>query len=150
MDIKFDVKRKYVVNGKEYASPEEMPAAICEAYEKAVGKAQGMQHGNISSISSEKIVFNGQEYENVNAMPLDVRQMYETIMNAVKGEKGVTMKKSGFQIGLNVPGIKDKGILTTGGINSEPIEPQSGFSPRILIIAAAILGFIIGLYILSR
>lgn len=148
MEIKFNVKRKYVVNGKEYGSLEEMPSAIREAYEKAVGKAQGIEQGNISSISSDKIVFNGQEYESVNTMPLDVRQMYETIMNAVKGEKGVTMEKSGFQIGLNVPGIKDKGILATGGINSKPIEPQSGFSPRILIIAAVILGVIIGLYIL--
>jgi hypothetical protein len=85
MDIKFNVKRKYVVNGKEYGSPEEMPAAIREAYEKAVGKAQGMPHGNISSISSGNIVFNGQEYESVGSMPPDVRQMYETIMNAVKG-----------------------------------------------------------------
>ena len=50
-----------MVNGKEYGSIEEMPAAIREAYEKAVGKAKGIEHGNISSISSGKIVFNGQE-----------------------------------------------------------------------------------------
>jgi hypothetical protein len=148
MDIKFDVKRKYVVNGKEYGSLEEMPAAMREVYEKAVGKAHGAEHGNISSISSDKIVFNGQEYDSVNAIPPDVRQMYETIMNAVKGEKGVPMEKSGFQIGFNVPGIKDKGILATRGINSKPIEPKSGFSPRVLIIAGAIIMFIIGLYIL--
>jgi hypothetical protein len=34
MDMKFNVKYKFKVNGKEYSSLNEMPASIREAYEK--------------------------------------------------------------------------------------------------------------------
>ena len=83
MDVKFNVKYKFKVNGKEYSSLEEMPPDIRDVYEKAVNKDGGIGHGNISSISPGKIVFNGQEYESVDSMPADIRQMYETIMKTV-------------------------------------------------------------------
>jgi hypothetical protein len=35
-DIKINVKKRYVVNGKEYHSLEEMPADIRQVYETAI------------------------------------------------------------------------------------------------------------------
>ena len=147
MDVKFNfnVKRKFKVNGTEYDSLEEMPAAVREAYEKAVSKSGGVKFGETSST---KIVFNGQEYTSAESMPADLRQMYETIMNKVKDGEGVSTEKSGFQIGLNVPGIKDQGLRTHGGVNPKPIEPQSFFSPRVFVVAAAVIAVLIGLYFL--
>lgn len=68
MEVKFNVKRKYIVNGKEYASIEETPADIRQAYERAVSGKDGFTHENISSLSAGKIVFNGQEYESIDSM----------------------------------------------------------------------------------
>lgn len=143
MDVKFNVKYKFKVNGKEYGSLEEMPADIRETYEKAVSKAGGI---NFEKISSNKIVFNGQEYGSIESMPADVRQMYETIMNKVKSGEGTTIEKSGFQIGVNTTGLKDKGIVT--GDISQPIAPKSLFSPLTLLIAGAIIVLLAALYIM--
>lgn len=147
MEIKFNVKRKYVVNGKEYGSLEEMPAAIREVYEKAVGKAHGTEHGNIPAVSSQKIVFNGQEYESVNTMPPDIRQMYETVMKTVNEGKISLTGNVDLKFGKKTPDSGKGSALNAYNI-ATPIEPQSGLSPRILILAGALIAFIIGLYIL--
>ncbi len=147
MEIKFNVKRKYVVNGKEYGSLEEMPAAIREVYEKAVGKAHGTEHGNIPAISTQKIVFNGQEYESVNAMPPDIRRMYETVMKTVNEGKISLAGNVDLTFGKKKPGLGNESALDAYNI-ATPIEPTSGLSPRLLILAGALIAFIIGLYIL--
>lgn len=149
MEVKFNVKRKYVVNGKEYGSLEEMPTAIREAYEKAVGKTHGTEHGNIPTISSQKIVFNGQEYESVNSMPADVRQLYESVMKTVNEGNISLTGNIDFKFGKKTPG-PEKGKTLDAYNVSKPIEPQSGLSPRVLIIAGAIIALIIGLYILMN
>jgi hypothetical protein len=144
VDIKFNVKRKYVVNGKEYGSIEEMPAAIREAYEKAVGKAKGIEHGNISS---EKIVFNGQEYESVNSMSADIRQMYETVMKTVNEGKLSVTGNVDFKFGKKTPYRGKEAALDSYSI-SKPIAPQSFLSSRNFIIAAAIIALFAGIYFL--
>lgn len=145
MDVKFNVKYKFKVNGKEYGSLEEMPAPIREAYEKAVSKEGGLEHGNISSISPGKIVFNGQEYESVDSMPSDIRQMYETIMKKVKsGEISVTANAD-LKIGGTASGVKDERILASADF-SKPIAPKSFFSPLVLLIAGALLVLFAVLY----
>lgn len=144
MDIKFNVKQKYVVNGKEYNSIEEMPAAIREIYEKAVANAKGIEHG---IISSEKIVFNGQEYESVDLMPSDVRQVYETLMKTVKSGEFSVKGNAGFTMGEKAESFKNKGILGSYSM-TKPIAPKSFFSSRVFIIAAAILALLVGIYFL--
>lgn len=145
MEVKFNVKRKYIVNGKEYASIEEMPADIRQAYERAVSGKGGFTHENISSLSAGKIVFNGQEYESIDLMPLDIRQMYETIMKSVgEGNMSVTGKA-----GINMDGTSSsfqKGGVLNAYTMSKPITPKSFFSPRLLIIAAAIIILLAGIY----
>jgi hypothetical protein len=147
MEIKFNVKRKFIVNGKEYGSLEEMPAAIREAYEKAVSKSKGIEHGNITSVSSEKIVFNGQEYENVNSMPADIRQMYETVMKTVSEGKLSVTGNIDFKFGKKAADLKNEGVHDSYSM-SKPIAPKSFFSPRVLIIVAAILALLVGIYFL--
>jgi hypothetical protein len=145
MDVKFNVKYKFKVNGKEYSSLEEMPPDIRDVYEKAVNKDGGIGHGNISSISPGKIVFNGQEYESVDSMPADIRQMYETIMKTVKSGDVATVEKSGFKIGVDTKGFKDERIMNSSDI-SKPIAPKSFFSPLMLLIAGALLVLFAVLY----
>lgn len=143
MDVKFNVKYKFKVNGKEYGSLEEMPAPIREAYEKAV-KAKGIEHENISS---GKVVFNGQEYESVDSMPPDIRQMYETIMKTVKEEKLSVTGNVDFKIGGKAADFRKEGDLDSYSI-SKPIAPKSFFSPRVFIIVVAVIALLVGIYFL--
>jgi len=145
MDIKFNVKRKYVVNGKEYGSLEEMPAAIREAYEKAVGKAGGGEPGNIPSITSGKIIFNGQEYAGVDAMPPDVRQLYETVMKTVGEGKISVTGNVDFKFGKKAENVISEGSPASYGM-SKPIAPKSFFSPVMLVVLGIIIILIAGLY----
>jgi hypothetical protein len=73
MNTKVTVKTRIVVDGKEYHSLEELPAALRAAYEKAV--ASGAQ-----ARPTSRIVFNEQTYDTPEAMPADVRQLYEAAL----------------------------------------------------------------------
>jgi hypothetical protein len=147
MDVKFNVKYKFKVNGKEYSSLEEMPAPIRETYEKAVANSKGIEHGNIPSVTAGKIIFNGQEYESMNAMPADIRQMYETVMKTVSEGKISVTGDVDFKFGKKMPDL-GKGTTFNSYNMSKPIAPQSFFSPRILTIIFAILAFLVGIYFL--
>ena len=145
MDVKFNVKRKYIVNGKEYTSIEEMPSDIRQVYEKAISGKEGISNENMSSLSAGKIVFNGQEYESVDAMPLEIRQMYETIMKSVgEGHMSVTGKgrinKDGTSISFQKGGVLNAYTM------SKPITPKSFFSSRVFVIGAAMIIVLLGLY----
>jgi len=143
MDVKFNVKYKFKVNGKEYGSLEEMPAPIREAYEKTVANSKGMERVNISS---GKIVFNGQEYESVDSMPADIRQMYETIMTTVKSGGITTLENSGFKMDVSKNSFKDQGMINSADM-PKPIAPKSFLSPAILLIIGIILALLAGLYL---
>ena len=145
MDVKFNVKYKFKVNGKEYGSLDEMPAPIREAYEKTVANSKGMERANISS---GKIVFNGQEYASVDSMPADIRQMYETIMKTVKNGGITTVEKSGFKIGVSTNSLKDRGMINSIEM-PKPIAPKSFLSPAVLMLIAMILALLVGLYLIG-
>ena len=145
MDVKFNVKYKFKVNGKEYGSLEEMPAPIRETYEKSVANSKGMKRANISP---GKIVFNGQEYENVDSMPADIRQMYETIMKTVKSGGITTSENSGFKIGVSTNSLKDQDMINSADMK-KPIAPKSFLSPAVLLIIGMILALLAGLYLLG-
>ena len=145
MDVKFNVKYKFKVNGKEYSSLEEMPAPIRETYEKAVANSKGIEHGNIPSVTAGKIIFNGQEYESMNAMPADIRQMYETVMKTVSEGKISVTGDVDFKFGKKIPDLGKRTTLDSYNI-SKPIVPKSFFSPRVFIIVAAILALLVVIY----
>jgi hypothetical protein len=147
MDIKFNVKYKFKVNGKEYGSLEEMPAPIREAYEKTVANSKGIEHGNIPSMTAGKIIFNGQEYESVEAMPADIRQMYETVMKTVSEGKISVTGGVDFKFGKKIPDLGKGTTLDSYNI-LKPIAPKSFFSPHVLTIILAILALLVGIYFL--
>ena len=122
MDVKFDIKKTFKVNGKVYSSIEEMPADVRETFEKAMRNTKGIEGGNISSISS-KIIFNGKEYESVDSMPTDIRQMYESIMKTVKsGEIPATVSTS-LQIGEKKVNFGKEEAFDAYSM-SKPISPK--------------------------
>ena len=84
MKVNFDIKRKFIVNGKEYNSVEEMPREIQAAYEKAVGSGAGLRIEKPQVSVEAKIVFNGKEYDSLEAMPADVRRVYQSVMKSVE------------------------------------------------------------------
>lgn len=89
MMVRVVVNQKFIVNGREYGSVEELPADVRQAYERAMA---AVPHGNaagaaeaapreVRTVVNSKIVFNGQEYSSVDAMPPEVRSVYEGLMS---------------------------------------------------------------------
>lgn len=146
MKVNFNVKYKFKINGREYGSLEEMPVEIREAYEKAVGNKAGQEVGNVQSISHKKIIFNGQEYESEDSMPSEIRHMYETIMESVKNRE-ISQDGNSAKIEETPVGFKNEGATHIPNA-PRPISPESFISARILIIAAAVIALLAGIYIL--
>jgi hypothetical protein len=73
METKVTVRRRIVINGKEYHDLDEVPAALRGAYEQAIAsRAQGSHMG--------RITFNGQTYDKPEAMPPEIRALYDAAM----------------------------------------------------------------------
>ena len=119
INLKFNVKRKFNVNGKEYGSVEEMPANIRQAYDKALESRKG------------KIMFNGKKYENVEAMPPDVRQTYEEMMRKL------------IEMQMSSGSVAEKPISVDF---SMPTTPESAISPRLLKFSIGLIIFLGILY----
>jgi hypothetical protein len=146
MKVNFNVKRKFIVNGKEYTSVEEMPPELREAYEKAVRSGAGVRIEKPQVSVESKIVFNGQEYRSLEAMPEEVRRVYQSVMKSVEtgsaspellsaalGDESTTPRRSAtFHTSLDL---------------AKPIEPTSS-TPRWIIVGLGLLGLIIMLYYL--
>lgn len=133
MTINFHVKKKYIVNGKEYNSVEEMPSNIRQAYEKAMASLSDPAHPTNSVTAKTNITFNGQEYESIDAMPHDVRQLFESVMKAVEAGEASPEAIKGAPRSVNAP---------------KPIEPEPVFlfSQRWLIVGVILLILLIGFY----
>lgn len=88
--IKFNVKAKIRVNGKEYASAEEMPAKIREAYVRAIGDTAVLRSGaRLAAKLNAKISFNGVEYNSPSEMPVAERRLYQDTLAALLPEPTV-------------------------------------------------------------
>jgi hypothetical protein len=73
METKVTVRRRIVINGKEYRDLDEVPAALRGAYEQAIAsRAHGSHVG--------RITFNGRTYDTPEAMPPEVRALYDAAM----------------------------------------------------------------------
>jgi hypothetical protein len=83
MTMNITVRKKIIVNGREYQSVEEMPESIRNAYKKATVTAVNPGCTIDPGGSKVKIVFNGQEYKSMEDMPLEVRRIYDVAMAAV-------------------------------------------------------------------
>jgi len=88
--VKFNLKAKIRVNGKEYASVEEMPAKIREAYARAVGDTAVLRSGaRLAAKLNARIIFNGVEYNSPNEMPATERRFYQDTLAALLPEPAV-------------------------------------------------------------
>ncbi len=119
MKLNIDVKKKFTVNGKEYASLEEMPADLrraCEAAAVSADKAIGLSG---SAEVKTRITFNGKEYESADAMPPEARSIYEKVVRpAIGGKEGGAAQAP----------------------RPRPLTPSSlAFSPRWLLVVLAAL-----------
>lgn len=141
MSINISIKKKFVVNGREYGSIDEMPDNIRDAYRKAM---EGLDAGRSSPPppASARIVFNGQEYADTEAMPPDVRQAYESIMEAtVCGESHLRLNAS---IKADGPTVRRPDMSGTAPGRARPVGPEPLFSVRqLLLAAAAVIGLLL-------
>jgi hypothetical protein len=147
LKVNFNVKRKFIVNGKEYKSVEEMPPELREAYEKAVRSETGVRIEKPQARVKTKIVFNGKEYENLEAMPADVRRVYLSVMKSIEtGEASPETLSALLSDNRALSG--QSGAVHFSDDLPKPIEPVSSFSPRWIIVALALLGLGFMLYYL--
>ena len=85
--LNFNLKAKIRVNGKEYASAEEMPAKVREAYARALGDTAVLRSGaRLATKLNAKISVNGVEYDSPNEMPVAERRLYQDALAALLPE----------------------------------------------------------------
>lgn len=77
MEARFTIRKKFVVNGKEYGSLAELPEALREAVEQA-NASGGPSH------TRGKITINGQEFESADAIPPDLRPLVDGVMKEIE------------------------------------------------------------------
>ena len=141
VNVKVNVKKKYIVNGKEYDSIEHMPDDIRLAFEK------GQTLQTKESVSDARIIFNGQEYESMDAMPDDVRNTYETVLNTLSEGEGSGDKSERELVGSLISDQKEKTSLRIGA--PKPIKPGSSFSPW-LVFGVILFLVLLGLYMYTH
>ncbi len=97
VNFNIQIKKKFIVNGREYGSVKEMPEDARNAYEKASALSLGpdIHTGN----SPTKVVFNGQEYRSAGEMPPEVRRIYEGAIAAVQSQ-GIEIDRKNPERGL--------------------------------------------------
>jgi hypothetical protein len=88
--LNLSLKAKIRVNGKEYASADEMPAKVREAYARAVGETAVLRSGaRLAAKLNAKIIFNGTEYSSPSEMPVAERRLYQDTLAALLPEATV-------------------------------------------------------------
>jgi hypothetical protein len=80
MAVSLTVKRKFIVNGKEYGSIDELPETIRKALGRQISTNSNKK--TYSNTTKTKIVFNNQEYANMDAMPQNIRETYQQALQA--------------------------------------------------------------------
>ena len=145
INLKVNVKRKFIVNGVEYGSPEEMPPEIRAAYEKTVQSGAALSASGYFSLGTKqpvqrmtKITVNGQTYDSVEAMPEDIRRLYEDAMRAAgtPAADGAAMPVTPLPPAASGPLLREKQPR-------DDRQPVNGGASRILLLAAAVLFVVI-------
>ncbi len=125
MKVNININKKFVVNGKEYTSLAELPAALREAYERAV------ETGQVHTVQKPShIVFDGHEYASPEEMPADVRPLYEAAMKALRDNNSPASNAS----------IAEHAAEASTALHEPaPIVPESSVNARTILVAAAVL-----------
>ncbi len=150
MTVKVEVKWKFKVNGKEYASREEMPENIREAYDKALATTISSDSANPGAPAT-RIVFLGGEYANVDSMSADVRQTYEEVLSTAQGvEKADSgLPREGTRLAETI--LTHHGHTDWAKLD-EAIEPGTSAtsSQRLLVVGFLVLALLSALHFFFR
>ena len=137
MITNISVITKIRVNGQDYASVEDMPPHIRQAYERAMAAMPGAKHSgllstlgnglraNAQTVSSTKVMFNGQEYGSVDQMPANVRQLYQAVMANIQSDTPVAPETGGAIQAVSQSGSSAGSSPTftvTGSIRAESVN----------------------------
>ncbi len=143
MAIKVSVKSRFVVNGKEYGSVDELPEHVRDAYRKATS---GSLAGSLPGVKV-KVTFNGVEYDSADAMPAGERRLYED---------AVAMARAGHLVPAAAPDPAVGGasplraVDAAQVVSAAPIEPGSAGSrraPVALVLGLTLLLMLLGFYL---
>ncbi len=136
---------KIIFNGNEYASVDEMPPDVRQAYEQAMstftdanrnGVPDIFEHGGLTiSKRVSQIVYNGKAYSSVNELPAEARQQYEEAMAKLDANRN------------GIPDVLDSSKTLTFKttkrvqLSSPSVQPSRGqaTSNTVLIMAVAII-----------
>ena len=148
MKINVKVTSKFLINGKEYPSVEEMPDEVRKIFDKVMASRAGSGQRTHSVVTRSKIIFNGTEYDNIDSMPQGDRQLYEKMLKAAEG----TIASSGVHIsgGGGILGKPDKATTARPQEFRNPTKAESFLSPRMLLMGAGLLALIFLLYLLFQ
>ncbi len=136
MGININVKRtfKIRINGKEYASPDEMPPDVRETYERMMAGTASAGPTGVTTTKT-RINFNGTEYE-LDTMPPDVRRLYEKVLKAAEGGGPLTPADIA---GINSGKSEEReSTRTAAGRDAGRINDESSFSARKLILSGLV------------
>jgi hypothetical protein len=147
LDIKINVKRKFIINGREYNSVEEMPGDVRGIFEKAMSSQAGSGYQINPAATQTHIIFNGTTYESLESMPQDVRQLYEKALQAAEtgaAQPGINI--SGVSLGS--PGRPKTAVIALASDTRPPTKIQPSFSPRTLMVGLMLVALSLLLYYL--
>jgi hypothetical protein len=149
MTANISVKTKIRVNGQDYASVDDMPPDIRQAYERALATLAGAKHGglldtlekgiraSVQMTSNAKVIFNGQEYSSVDEMPANVRHLYQAAMATIEAGGAAIAPEAGRAV---------QAVPQNGGSSASfPMLPTPGsvrlesVNWRLILVAVAIL-----------
>ncbi len=152
MNIGIDIERKFIINGKEYKSIEEIPHDIPgarESFRNLIGPQVDSDYRISSALTPTKIIFNGTEYETIESMPQDVRQLYEEVLK--EAQRGTP--PSGVHIEGITSGMLEKPATTSsappGETGKQPKGEPSFFLPTFLMSAGLMALFLLIHYLLQ-
>ncbi len=146
MTVKVSVKSRFVFNGKEYGSLEELPERVREAYRKA---ATGAPSG-IAGVpgGGARVVFNGVGYESVDAMPAEERAVYE---GALAMARGGHLTPAAGAVGSGGAVAAGPDGVPVQVVSAAPIEPGGAAggrrAPVALVLGLMILLMVLGFYL---
>ncbi len=82
MTVRFNTKIRF--NGREYASAEEMPASVREAYTRAVGETAVLRAGaRLAGKLNAKVIVNDKEFSSPGELPVAERRLLQDALAAL-------------------------------------------------------------------
>ena len=147
-----NIKRRIIVNGREYSSVDEMPDDLRRAYERSMANLS--REGDVINPAApqQEITFNGKEYGNVDEMPEDLRRLYDAAMMTVEAHGSIGAGTTRTQEPRPAPLWRD-GSASESPSSMAPIDvggdTASSFS-RMVTLGIVVLMLVGALYYLSR